>query len=571
MTSLKMYYHSRYIVFFLSLLTVIVSSCSPPPDLSHKECTPPPPPECKPGVSTAVGIDTAHLQPGYFKYHIDLLPKPVNSNNNDNAITFFPDDVALLSAERKGETGQKIFASKMLRDLQFDALEKISSADFADIGTADYCAADGKIYFTAKAPNDDPNDYDLYSGKLIRSGSSFQIEDTVALTVLNKPVSFDGQPALSKDGLMIVFASDRVGGHEGVDLWYSTRASINSAWSEPKALPSEINTPCNEISPSFSPDGKKLYFSSDGHETIGGYDIFSSTFENGSWSKAENIGAPINTKYDEIFPYQLSDSQFFYTSDQPVSFSGRNIFVLRRTYIPPKEVAAKIPEKNIPDSVELKGKVDMPEKRDSVLPEVFVRDVQKNKEIARKKTDTVGNYSFHVQKGREYDVGSDVKDKFYDVHRVDLRHPGDSVIIVPPLVIPDTLVLRINFPFDDDSHPYDFTVDENGQKTEMRWQTSMDLLVKSIKNSSSTLQSVILYGHTDSLGTDEYNFALAERRAAFVAKELKSRGIPAKLLVIFSKGRTMPVARNAGESDETFQLRCRRVEFVKFFTKENKR
>ena len=142
--------------------------------------------------------------------------------------------------------------------------------------------------------------------------------------------------------------------------------------------------------------GKELFFSSDGHETIGGYDIFSSTFENGSWSKAENIGTPINTKYDEIFPYQLSDSQFFYTSDQQAAFSGRNIFVLRRTYIPPKEIA----EKNIPDTIELKGKVEMPVTGDTVLPDVFVRDVAKDKEIARKKTDTVGNYSFHVQKGK---------------------------------------------------------------------------------------------------------------------------------------------------------------------------
>ena len=144
-------------------------------------------------------------------------------------------------------------------------------------------------------------------------------------------------------------------------------------------------------------------------------------------------------------------------------------------------------------------------------------------------------------------------------------------MIVPSLVIPDTLVLRINFPFNDDSHPYDFIIDDKGQKAEMNWQTSIDLIAKSIKNSSSTLQSVILYGHTDSLGTDEYNNTLATRRAAFLAKELKTRGIPEKLLVIFSKGRTMPVSRGPGESEETFQMRCRRVELVKFFTKENKR
>ncbi len=571
-----------YRLFFILLLSSLVAivSCAPPPNITHKECIPPPPPECKPGVSTALGIDTAHLQPGYFKYHIDLLPKPINSNGNDNAIVFFPNEggnEALLSAERKGDESQRVFTSKLLPDLHFGPIIEVSSSEsFVDIGAADYCLTDGRLYFTAKAHNDDPNDYDLYSAKLTHNGSGFALEDTIALSVLNKTISFDGQPALSKDGLIIVFASDRAGGRGGVDLWYSKRNSINASWGEPLPLPATINTPCDELSPSFSADGKKMYFSSDGHETIGGYDIFSSEYENAVWSKAENIGAPINTKSDEIFPYQLSDSQFFYTSDQPANFSRRNIFVLRRTYIPPNGMAEKITstvirENSIPDTIRLKGKVEMPVIRDSVLPDVFVRDVTKDKEIARQKTDTSGNYSFNVEKGKEYDVGSERKDKFYDVHRVDLRHPTDSVIIVPPLAIPDTLILRINFPFDDDSHPYDFTIDDNGQKSETRWQTSLDLLAKSIKNSSSNLESVILYGHTDSLGTDEYNFALATRRANFVAKELKARGIPTKLLVIFSKGRTMPVARRSGESDETFQLRCRRVEFVKFFTKSKTR
>jgi hypothetical protein len=576
-----LYYHRknnasfyRYFFFVLSSIVLMVQiSCAPPPDLTHKECIPPPPPECKPGVSTAVGIDTVNLQPGYFKYHIDLLPKPINSDNNENAITFFGDEIALVSAERRGEDGQRVFVSTMRTDLHFDPIIKMTGAEsFEDIGAADYCPADGKLYFTAKAPNDDPNDYDIYSGKIKANGSSIAINEVIPLFVLNKTISFDGQPTLSKDGLMIVFASDRVGGSGGVDLWYSKRASLTAEWDGPLPLPSTINTPCDELSPSFSSDGKKLFFSSDGHETIGGYDIFSSEIENGSFKRAQNIGAPINTKADEIFPYELSDSQFFYTSDQPTAFNGRNIFVLRRTLIPPKEIAEKkIEPKNIPDTVLLRGKVEMPVKRDTVLPEVFVRDVAKDKEISRKKTDTTGNYSFNVEKGREYDIGSDLKDKFYDVHRVDLRHPSDSVIVIPPLIIPDTLILRINFPFNDDSHPYDFTIDDSGQKTEMPWHTSLDLLAKSIKNSSMNLESVVLYGHTDSLGTDEYNFELAKRRAAFVASGLKSRGIPAKLLVIFSKGRTMPLIRRVGESDETFQMRCRRVEFVKSFTQAKTR
>ena len=563
----------------LYLALLFLAGCGAPPELTHSDCPPPPEPQCNPGVSHAQGIDTAHLQPGNFKYHIDLLPKEINTNGNENAIAFYG-NTALLSIEKKN-TGQGIWFSEMLPDLHFN--EPFSfffdNKNFLTTGAPCYSIADSYLYFTGKADNDDPNDYDLYRAKFSNKGA-IKLEGIESLNVINKKNSFDAQPALSKDGLMIVFASDRSGGNGGVDLWYSTRKSINSDWSEPKVLPSGINTPCDELSPSFSADGKRLYFSSNGHETIGGYDIFSTEFKDGAWTPAENIGAPINTKSDEIFPYQLSDSQFFYTSDQPAKFKGRNIYVLRRTYIPPKELTEKIPEKkilernipekNIPDTIRITGKVELPSKVDT-LPDVFVRDVDKNKEIARKQTDTGGGYSFNVEKGRLYDVGTDQKDKFYDMHRIDLTHPTDSIVNVPPLTVPDTLILRINFPFNDASHPYDFIVDEGGNKSEMLWQTSIDLIAKSIKNSSISLKNVILYGHTDSLGTDDYNLDLAKKRAEFVAKRLEERGFPAKLFVIVPKGRTMPVKRNPGENDDTFYLRCRRVEFVKSFSKEKKR
>lgn len=567
--------------FFVPLLAAILFSCSQPPLITHSDCEVPLP-ECKPGKSTARGIDTATIQPGNYKYHIDLLPAPINSNGNDNAISFLPDLVSTFSGERAGDgsentknkksgiSTQRVFSARLLSDLHFDELRELTSGQpFEHIGAATYSPGDNRIYFTVKAPNEDPNDYDLYSARVIQKNREVRIEDVAALTSLNRQINFDGQPTISKDGLIIVFASDRAGGYGGVDLWYSSRASVSSPWQEPKNMGPVICSPCDEISPSFSADGKKLYFASNGHETIGGYDLFSVAIERDSKGGAQNLGEPINTKSDEIFPYELSDSQFFYASNQPAEFEGRNLFVLRRTKmydLHGMEIADVTPA----DTIQLKGRVELPKNTD-LLPEVFVRDVAKDTEIARKQTDTAGNYSFDLEKGRQYDVGAEVKDKFYDVHRVDLRKPKDSIVVIQPLSVPDTLTLRINFPFDDDSHPYDFVIDESGGKTETRWQTSMDLLAKSIKNSSASLDKVILYGHTDSLGTDEYNYALSSRRANFVAKQLQARGIPAKLFTIIPKGKTMPVIRMPSESDEIYYLRCRRVEFIKVFKKEKVR
>ena len=383
---MRLRFSEKYFTFLISsLVAMIVFSCTPPPDLSLKDCIPDPPPDCHPGISNAVGIDTSSIQPGSYKYYINLLPKEVNTNTNDNSITFYK-KYALVSRDKEnGEQG--IWSSEMLPDLKFKERKEFIQLDsIQDAGAAVYCIADSKFYFTAKAKNDDPNDFDLYStfidepGLSITNRSELRPEEIKSVSELNRKNNFDAQPAVSKDGLMIVFASDRAGGSGGVDLWYSKRSSLNSKWNEPQPLPNTINTPCDELSPSFSSDGRKLFFSSDGHETIGGYDIFSSVYSGASWAKAENIGTPINTKSDEIFPYEPSDSMFFYTSDQRAAFKGRNIFVLRRTLIPSKDVAVNtppsrnIPEKDIPDSIQLKGKVVMP-LLDTTKPDVFVRDV----------------------------------------------------------------------------------------------------------------------------------------------------------------------------------------------------
>ncbi|MEP7235668.1 MAG: hypothetical protein ABI778_10260, partial [Ignavibacteriota bacterium] len=76
----------KYISLFLVLMGLL-ASCAVPPNISRKECVPPPTPECRPGLSDAIGIDTSRVQPGYFKYHIDLLPSPINSDENEIALS----------------------------------------------------------------------------------------------------------------------------------------------------------------------------------------------------------------------------------------------------------------------------------------------------------------------------------------------------------------------------------------------------------------------------------------------------------------------------------------------------
>ena len=94
-------------------------------------------------------------------------------------------------------------------------------------------------------------------------------------------------------------------------------------------------------------------------------------------------------------------------------------------------------------------------------------------------------------------------------------------------------------PYDDYEHPYDFTIDDNGQASNSTWRQVLDLTAHSALNSMSKLKELVLIGHTDSLGTDAYNHQLGLERATFVATELEKRGVP-KQIIQNRVGRTNP-------------------------------
>jgi hypothetical protein len=95
-------------------------------------------------------------------------------------------------------------------------------------------------------------------------------------------------------------------------------------------LSDDINTPFDEISPIMSHDGKKLFFSSKGHKTIGGYDIFVSHLVNGKWTKPKNLGYPLNTTDDDVFYFPIGDGSAGYMSRvMPQSFGGTDIYFVQ--------------------------------------------------------------------------------------------------------------------------------------------------------------------------------------------------------------------------------------------------
>ncbi|MEA1888034.1 MAG: hypothetical protein U9N72_12585 [Bacteroidota bacterium] len=119
---------------------------------------------------------------------------------------------------------------------------------------------------------------------------------------------------VTEDGSAMIFASDRPGGMGGLDLYISYK-NEDGEWGQPVNLGPEINTPFNEDRAFLSNNGNKLFFCSQGHYNMGGFDLFKSEKIAGdNWSKPENLGYPINTSDDDVFFMPLNNGRSGYIS-----------------------------------------------------------------------------------------------------------------------------------------------------------------------------------------------------------------------------------------------------------------
>ncbi|MBK7712860.1 MAG: PD40 domain-containing protein [Bacteroidales bacterium] len=265
-----------------------------------------------------------HENQDFIKHEIEvcdmaknLIAKPV-SFSQENAGEIFNDDKPnfnpIISAD--GKSFAYMVSLKFYDAIMFSKLingkwsvpvnitpELQSDGDFY----ISCLSSDGKMIFLSK---DDNYTSDIYFSSL--NGGSW------AKTIkLNKNINtkyWESHGYISDDGEELVFASDRPGGFGGLDLYISHK--VNGDWGPAVNLGPEINTQFNEDRPFLINKAKTLFFSSQGHDNIGGYDLFRSEIQsNGLWSKPANLGYPLNTPDDNIFFMPIGDGKSGYYSN----------------------------------------------------------------------------------------------------------------------------------------------------------------------------------------------------------------------------------------------------------------
>jgi outer membrane protein OmpA-like peptidoglycan-associated protein len=217
---------------------------------------------------------------------------------------------------------------------------------------------------------------------------------------------------LSYDGKELLLVSEKKGGYGGRDLYMST-LSDKGMWSEPQNLGPDINSAFDEDAPFLLPDNKTLFFSSKGHNGIGGYDVFKSVYNNGVWSLPVNLGIPVNSSGDDIFfAYDAALKEGFLSSNRiNEGYGDMDLYSVRFTC------------DNI-DNTMLQGKIMAYNGKNVPSATIDLMDAAMQK-ISTAQSDADGKYSLQLQPDTKYSVKISVPGYLPSVTAITTPHQCD--------------------------------------------------------------------------------------------------------------------------------------------------
>jgi len=270
------------------------------------------------GCLLAEGIENPELQPT-----ISRLGNGVNSSVNDFAPIPFASGILYFTSARSNKTN--ILRSRLEGGEWSTAIEPKLPAAAAGALSQGAFSPDGKRFYFTICKDDDwkgtSAECDIYVTRKKDNSWSPPVR-------LREYIKMDGTTAMypyvveSGDNEILYFAADRPDGYGGMDIWYTTRQidSDEFDFSFPKNAGKTINTIGDEITPFYDPQQRSLFFSSNGHPTLGGFDIFRSNGEADNWKKPENLKQPANSPADDFgYIYQESKENVFLVSTRDFS------------------------------------------------------------------------------------------------------------------------------------------------------------------------------------------------------------------------------------------------------------
>lgn len=455
-------------------------------------------------------------------YYGDASTVQFTSGRNSNIVSDPKKDAA------KAKYTTDIYTLKKTND-GWSQLKKVEGPANTEMNEgAGFLTLDKSNYYFTRWSTTNKNECGIYLSKLFN-------DKWVNAEKLNDNVNLEGyksmQPALSPDGSILYFSSNRPGGFGKMDLWYVSLDEEGRPMSKPVNMGKMFNTAEDEVTPFFHYYTSTLYFSSNGLAGYGGLDVFKSTFNSDSlWSSPKNLGTPVNSsKDDAYFILERSQREGFVTSDRAECADCNG--TCYKVYSVGRE----------PNVYDLTGTVYNAENNQVIANSLLTfKDIRGDKEPFYLITDSLGNYSTPLEEGLELYIKAQ-KNKFFgdagNISTLGLTESQHFVkdFFLSPIPAGDIIIPGIEYDYD---------------KATLRPASKkiLDDLVDFL-NLNNNL-SIEISSHTDARGSDVYNLKLSQERAKSVVDYLIEKGIKADRLIAQGYGESKLLVPNAQTEEE---------------------
>ncbi|UTA66304.1 OmpA family protein [Emticicia sp. 21SJ11W-3] len=457
----------------------------------------------------------------------------VNFSSNQYFPVLTADNETLIFTARS-ESGDENLYFSTLANNQWSNPQSISARinTAANEGTCSISADGRTLVFTSCDARDSFGSCDLYISR--KTGNDWSTPENMGMSINTR--EWESQPSLSNDGTVLFFSSRRHGGFGEKDIWMSEFQ--NNQWTPAVNLGGLVNTARDEVSPFIHANGHTLFFASDGHIGMGGFDLYLTERKANGFTIPENLGYPLNNHLDQAALFIASDGKKGYYSTDNQRSTRLIEFEI------PDELSRKFSRVNY-----VKGLVQDATTGKTLDADIELIDLKTNSLVTRLKADKqTGDFTAVLPNGSHFGLFVSRQGYFSKSLSFDFSEKTEAdgkqitVMLVP--VRKEVNIVLNNLFFD------------SGKAT-LKPESFAELnkLLQLLQQNAGLM--VEISGHTDNIGKDTDNQALSEKRAMAVVAYLTAQGVAATRLKAVGYGEAQPLMPN--DTDEN-RRQNRRIE-----------
>lgn len=486
-------------------------------------------------------------------FEFDVTDTGVNSKQHEYGSGFFKQKYIIISAKKIGGLGgdKDPLTGEPHTQIYCATIKKTGNLDRPTLysrilntndneGTITFTPDERTVYYTRSIMNDSIHNYQLFRARDAEGNGQWLGEEKMSISSDNYNVE---NPYMTKDGTKLYFASDMPGGFGGFDI-YVVDVKPDGSLGAPINLGSNVNTDKNEKTPYIDNQNKYLYFASEGHNSMGGLDVFRARNVKGEFVRPLNLGSTVNSTEDDYAFMMANKKRGYVTSAKANGVGGSDVYKVILNYN--KQTLRGIVKDALTQTLATNSVVEVID--------------QDGNTVITKKIGKDGKFSIYVDPYEVYTIKTNKEgyeenivavetnsatERFFDVE-VNLEQTEPEIVEVG-----DKTMIKIeNIYFDFDKA----TIKPDSK-------ISLDKIVRVLEENPK--MKIEVNAHTDIRGSAPYNLRLSKRRAVSAMKYLISKGIKADRLISEGFGESQPIIDCISKecTDEEHELN-RRIEFV---------